>query len=120
MQRFRGQNIAGTMYITMKLYHDSGREDKSMVYEVLKVGEKNALSPDYLRVILGFKSNRALQKQIEKERGQGKVILSSTQPPGGYYLPDSPMAIRKFCITMENRANRTLDALSGAKALLKD
>lgn len=103
-----------------EIYHDSGREDKSMVYEVLKVGEKNALSPDYLRVILGFKSNRALQKQIEKERGQGKVILSSTQPPGGYYLPDSPMAIRKFCITMENRANRTLDALSGAKALLKD
>lgn len=91
-----------------------------MVYEILKVGEKNALSPDYLRAILGFKSNRALQKQIEKERGQGKVILSSTQPPGGYYLPDSPMAIRKFCLTLENRANRTLDALKGAKELLKE
>lgn len=91
-----------------------------MVYEVLKVGERNALSPDYLRVVLGFKSNRALQKQIEKERGQGKVILSSTISPGGYYLPDSPMAIRKFCVTLENRANRTLDALKSAKALLKD
>lgn len=82
-----------------------------MVYEVLKVGEINALSPDYLRVILGFKSNRALQKQIEKERGQGKVILSSTQPPGGYYLPDSPMAIRKFCITLENRRMFSLDVV---------
>lgn len=101
-------------------YTASGGKEQVMVYEILKVGEINALPPDYLRVILGFKSNRALQKQIEKERGQGKVILSSTQPPGGYYLPDSPMAIRKFCITLENRANRTLDALNGAKALLKD
>lgn len=101
-------------------YTVSGGKGQVMVYEVLKVGERNAQSPDYLRVTLGFKSNRALQKQIEKERGQGKVILSSTQPPGGYYLPDSPMAIRKFCITLENRANRTLDALNGAKALLKD
>jgi len=91
-----------------------------MVYEILKVGEENALSPDYLRVTLGFKSIRALQKQIEKERGQGKVILSSATPPGGYYLPDSPIAIRKFCLTLENRANRTLDALKGAKALLKE
>lgn len=91
-----------------------------MVYEVLKVGERNALSSDYLRVTLGFKNNRALQKQIEKERGQGKVILSSTQSPGGYYLSDSPMAIRKFCITLENRANRTLDALDGARKLLEE
>lgn len=91
-----------------------------MVYEILKVGEKNALSPDYLRATLGLTSNRAVQKQIEKERGQGKVILSSTQPPGGYYLPDSPVSIRKFCLTLENRANRTLDALKGAKELLKE
>ena len=91
-----------------------------MVYEILKVGEKNALSPYYLRATLGFKSIRALQKQIERERGQGKVILSSTTPPGGYYRPDSPMAIRKFCITLENRANRTLDALNGAKLMLKE
>lgn len=91
-----------------------------MIYEVLKVGEKNALSPDYLRVTLGFTSNRSVQKQIEKERRQGKVILSSTTSPGGYYLPDSPVSIRKFCVTLENRANRTLDALNGAKALLKE
>lgn len=91
-----------------------------MVYEILEIGEENALSPEYLRSVLGFKSVRALQKQIEKERGEGKVILSSTQSPGGYYLPDSPISIRKFCITLENRANRTLDALKGAKALLEE
>lgn len=91
-----------------------------MVYEVLKIGEKNALSPDYLRVTLGLTSNRAVQKQIEKERRQGKVILSSTIPPGGYYRSSSPMDIRKFCLTLENRANQTLNALNSAKALLKE
>lgn len=89
-----------------------------MVYEVLKVGERNALSPDYLRVTLGFKSNRALQKQIEHERKQGKVILSSTQPPGGYFLPETKQEIRRFIRTLENRGSKTLDALNGARALL--
>ena len=89
-----------------------------MVYEVLKVGERNALSPDYLRVTLGFKGNRALQKQIEHERKQGKVILSSTQPPGGYFLPETKQEIRRFIRTLENRGSKTLDALNGARALL--
>lgn len=103
----------------MELYHDSGREDKSMVYEVLKVGERNALSPDYLRATLGLTSNRAVQKQIEHERKQGKVILSSTQPPGGYFLPETEQEIRSFVRTLENRGAKTLDALNGAKKLLE-
>lgn len=102
----------------MELYHGSGREDKSMVYEVLKIGEKNALSPDYLRATLGLKSNRAVQKQIENERSQGKVILSSTQPPGGYFLPETKQEIRRFIRTLENRGSKTLDAINGARALL--
>lgn len=102
----------------MELYHDSGREDKSMVYEVLKVGERNALSPDYLRATLGLTSNRAVQKQIEHERKQGKVILSNTQPPGGYFLPETKQEIRRFIRTLENRGSKTLDALNGARALL--
>ena len=91
-----------------------------MVYEVLKVGERNALSPDYLRTTLGFTSNRAVQKQIEKERGQGKVILSSTQPPGGYFLPETKQEIRQFIKTLENRGSKTLDALDGARKLLEE
>lgn len=102
----------------MELYHDSGREDKSMVYEIPKVGERNALSPDYLRATLGLTSNRAVQKQIEHERKQGKVILSSTQPPGGYFLPETKQEIRRFIRTLENRGSKTLDAINGARALL--
>ena len=91
-----------------------------MVYEILKVGERNALSPDYLRAILGLTSNRAVQKQIEHERRQGKVILSSTQPPGGYFLPESVHEIRQFIRTLENRGSKTLDALDGARKLLEE
>ena len=71
-----------------------------MVFEILKVGEENALSPDYLRIFLGLSSNRVLQKQIEDERAQGKVILSSTTPPGGYYLPKEASEIRRFIRTL--------------------
>lgn len=74
--------------LTQHDYTASGGKEQVMVCEILEVGEINALSPDYLRVILGFKS--------------------------------TPMAIRKFCITLENRANRTLDALNGARKLLEE
>lgn len=91
-----------------------------MVYEVLKIGERNALSPDYLRVTLRLTSNRAVQKQIEQERRQGKVILSSTQPPGGYFLPETKQEIRQFIRTLENRGSKTLDVLGGARKLLEE
>lgn len=106
--------------LTQHDYTASGGKEQVMVYETLKVGEINALSPDYLRVMLGFKSNRALQKQIEKERGQGKVILSSTQSPGGYFLPETKQEIRRFIKTLESRGNKTLDALDGARKLLEE
>lgn len=57
------------------------------VYENLLPGKENALTPEYLTVKCHFSSVRMLQKQIEAERRAGKVILSSTTPPGGYYLP---------------------------------
>ncbi|MFQ7788760.1 MAG: hypothetical protein ACLRIP_12430 [Blautia massiliensis (ex Durand et al. 2017)] len=57
------------------------------VYENLLPGKENALTPEYLTVKCHFSSVRMLQKQIEAERKAGKVILSNTTPPGGYYLP---------------------------------
>ena len=57
------------------------------VSENLLPGKENALSAEYLVVKCHFSSVRMLQKAIEAERRDGKVILSSTTPPGGYYLP---------------------------------
>ena len=92
------------------------------VYEHLLPGKKNALTPEYLTVKCHFSSVRMLQKQIEAERKAGKVILSSTTPPGGYYLPAAgdTMEIRKFIRTLENRGENTLRALESARELLEE
>lgn len=92
------------------------------VSENLLPGKENALSAEYLVVKCHFSSVRMLQKAIEAERRDGKVILSSTTPPGGYYLPAAgdTMEIRKFIRTLENRGENTLRALESARDLLKE
>lgn len=92
------------------------------VYENLLPGRENALSPEYLAVKCNLFSVAALQKEIERERRSGKVILSNTTPPGCYYLPAAgdTMEIRKFIRTLENRGENTLKALESARDLLKE
>lgn len=99
------------------------RGDDSMnVYGHLLPGKENALTPEYLATKYHFSSVRMLQKQIEAERKAGKVILSNTTPPGGYYLPAAgdTMEIRKFIRALENRGENTLRALESARDLLKE
>lgn len=52
----------------------------------------------------------------------GKVILSNTTPPGGYYLPAAgdTMEIRKFIRTLKNRGENTLRILESARSLLEE
>lgn len=92
------------------------------VYENLLPGKENALSPEYLAVKCHFSSVRMLQKAIEQERRAGQVILSSTTPPGGYYLPAAGdvTEVRRFIRTLENRGENTLRILESAKKLLKE
>ena len=92
------------------------------VYENLLPGKENALTPEYLTVKCHFSSVRMLQKQIEAERKAGKVILSNTTPPGGYYLPAAgdTMEIRKFIRTLENRGEKTIRVLESARELLEE
>lgn len=91
-----------------------------LIYDFLKVGEENAFSPEYLKNALGFSSIRMVQKEIERERSKGMVILSSTTPPGGYYLPNNAVEVRRFIQTLENRGKKTLEAIYGAKKLLEE
>lgn len=55
---------------------------------------------------------------MEKERWEGAVILSTSTPPGGYYLPDNRFEVMEFIRTLENRADNTLEALNRAKRYL--
>ena len=92
------------------------------IYEHLLPGKENALTPEYLAAKCNLSSVRLLQKAIEKERRSGKVILSSTVTPGGYYLPaEGDIAeVRRFIRTLENRGSKTLSILESAKELLRE
>ena len=91
-----------------------------MIEEILHTGIQNALSPEYLAAVTGLDSVRAVQKQIERERRSGAVILSSTQPPGGYYLPANREEVRQLIRTLENRAGETMRALDSARKYLEE
>lgn len=91
-----------------------------MIQEILKAGKENALPAEYLISRLNLNSVRALQKQVETERKQGAVILSSSVPPGGYYLPGSRQEVIDFIKTLENRADATLAVLNSAKKYLRN
>ena len=47
------------------------------------------------------------------------MILSSSQPPGGYFLPSCRGEAKEFIATLENRAGATLEAIQSAKEYLK-
>ena len=90
---------------------------KTRVYATLHYGRENAIASTVLAEALGYHSVRDLQKQIEKERAAGAVILSD--PHGyGYYLSNDPTELLRFTRTLNARAKNTAKAaLSAQKAL---
>ena len=87
------------------------------VYDYLHYGKEQAIRTKDLAAALGFKSVRDLQKQIERERATGAVILSV--PHGaGYYLSDDPVELRRFTQTLNARAANTLKAAESAQRAL--
>ena len=87
------------------------------VYEYLRYGKDQAIRTKDLAMALGVKSVRDLQKQIERERAAGAVILSD--PMGaGYYLSNDPVELRRFTQTLNARAINTLKAAESAQRAL--
>lgn len=87
------------------------------VYDYLHYGKDQAVRTKNLAEALGFKTVRDLQKQIERERAAGAVILSD--PHGaGYYLSDDPAELRRFTQTLNARATNTLKAAESAQRAL--
>lgn len=83
------------------------------VHDYLHYGIENAIPSK----ALGFQSVRDLQKQIERERAVGAVILSDPCG-GGYYLSNDPEELLRFTKTLNARARNTMKAAESAQRAL--
>ena len=90
---------------------------KAKVYQALSYGRNNAIKSQTLAKILGYRSVRELQKQVEAERAAGYVILCDSHG-AGYYLSDDPAELRRFTQTLNARAKNTLKAAASAQRAL--
>ena len=90
---------------------------RKRVFDALRYGRQNAIASETLAQALGFRSVRELQKQVERERAAGAVILSDTHG-GGYYLSNDPAELRRFTRTLYARARNTMKAAESAQRAL--
>ena len=90
---------------------------KTIIYDSLLYGRENAIPSAVLADMHMFASVRELQKQIERERAAGLVILSDPTG-GGYYRSNDPMELRQFVRTIYARASNTLKAAEPAQRTL--
>ena len=88
-----------------------------LVRDSLRYGKAQAIASKRLAEALGFRSVRELQKQIERERSAGAVILSDPCG-GGYYLSDDPEELMRFTRTLNARARNTIKAVKSAQMAL--
>lgn len=87
------------------------------VFDSLHYGRENAIPSKVLADALGFQTVRDLQKQIERERAAGAVILSDSHGTG-YYLSDDPEELLRFTRTLNARARNTIKAAQSAQMAL--
>lgn len=73
-----------------------------MIYEVLKEGKENAMTKKQLCEMFGITAE-TLRLQIQKERLNGVPILSSTEPPGGYFKPSGIEELLEYKRSQESR-----------------
>ena len=86
------------------------------IYDLLPEGREAAIPAKDLARIAGLPSVRQLQKQVERERTGGAVILSRSD--GGYYRSSDPEELRRFIRTLDARSRNTAKAMRSAQAAL--
>lgn len=87
------------------------------VFDSLHYGKENAIASKTLAKALGYRTVRDLQKEIERERAAGAVILSDPCG-GGYYLSNEPHELLRFTQTLNARARNTMKAAESAQRAL--
>ncbi len=90
---------------------------KGFIESLLPHGEAHAIPTAQLVDLAGYRSVRELQKQIEKERAHGALILSSST--GGYFLPADRAEVVRYMLTLRRRALSTLRTLRSARHALR-
>ena len=88
-----------------------------MIYEILSKRKGQAIKADEMLLLCGLPNDRALRKQVELERIDGRVICGTSR---GYYIPETPEEVRAFVKVMESRAITTFRSIKAARALLKE
>jgi hypothetical protein len=86
------------------------------IYDLLPEGRAAAIPSKDLARIAGIPTVRLLQRQIERERAGGAVILSRSD--GGYYRSSDPDELRRFIRTLDARAKNTARAAASARQAL--
>lgn len=98
----------------------TGSNKTQAIFDLLPVGESNAISSKQLANIVGTSSVRDLQNRIAAEREQGALILSTCRNGGGYFRPSpgeiGKAEINRYIATLRARALSTLHILHAAKA----
>jgi hypothetical protein len=93
------------------------------IEKLLRRGESNAIKVAELGRLAGGLNNRALRRQIEQERLDGALILSTVRNGGGYFLPSEGEAgqreIAAYINTLTARAVNTFRTLRVARRALR-
>ena len=111
---------AETVAIHLQSHCSIKNAQKQEIFDLLPVGERNAISTPDLLAATGCGSVRELQSRISEERAIGNLILS--RGAGGYFRPspgiEGKQEINRYVATLRARAVNTLRTLQTAKAAL--
>ena len=92
------------------------------IFDVLPQGEENALPGCEIDRLLGI-TPRERRAQASRELAQGLLVLYTSEPPGGYFRPDSGekgrAEIKRFREREAARARAINEKVKAADAILK-
>ena len=73
------------------------------IYDLLELGKENKKSTRDLMKITGL-DERTLRDVVRRERLAGKLIVSTKESGGGYYIPKNAGELKEFLDTMTKEA----------------
>lgn len=103
-------------------FNDDSTTDGSrrQVCELLRHGQRNAVTTGELLKLTGLRSVRQLQDEIAREREAGAVILSTCHGRGGYFLPaDGDEGREEIAAYLRTLRARALNTLRGMRSALR-